>query len=106
MAFLILIRSGPPFWSILDASGGVLGSPGGLLGAKVEPKEVQKATKMRSEMRYGIGKAILTKMWLSLEPQRHFWEPDLKRNGKRASFRNSYVNINITVCPRMCGFIL
>ena len=72
VAFLILIRFGPPFWSILDASGGVLGRPGGFWGAKMEPKEFQKAPKMRSKMRYGNGRAILTKMLLSLEPQKDF----------------------------------
>ena len=93
MAFLILIRFGPPFWSILDASGGVLGRPGGFWGAKMEPKEFQKAPKMRSKMRYGNGRAILTKMLLSLEPQQHFEEPVLIRNGKRDRLKRSYVDL-------------
>ena len=70
-----------------------MGRPGGFWGAKREPKEVQKAPKMRSKMRYGNGRAILTKMLLSLEPQRDFWEPVLIRNGKRDRLKRSYVDL-------------
>ena len=93
VAFFVLIRFSPPFWSILDASGAVLGRPGSLWGTKMASKVAQEAPKRRSEMRYVIGKAILTKMWLSLEPQRDFWEPVLIRNRKRDRLKRSYVDL-------------
>ena len=87
--FSMLTSFEPPFWSILASFGGVLGRPGGLWGAKMDPKEAQEAPKMR----YEHGRPILMKKLLFLEPQKDFEEPVLIRNGRRARVITIYEDL-------------